>query len=188
MEKNESKWLMTFEQFMEVYGNPINEEKNKYGCAMLFFNFPEIKVFQEKIEKDDLTGDGFEDEPHVTLLNGLHSDEIEDDDVISKCGKGISSILLHNFSCFKNDDYDILKLDVRSNFLHDINGELSKLPHTTDFPDYHPHCTIAYVKKGKGKKYVEMFLDRSFEVFPTKIVYSKPDGSRIQSGFKLKAN
>ena len=188
MEKKEPKWIMTFEQFMEVQGDPINEKKSEFGCAMLFFNFPEMKVFQEKIEKDDLTGNGFEDEPHVTLLYGLHSDEIEDDDVISRCNKGISSMLLHNVSCFENDDYDVLKLDVRSNFLHDINKELSKLPHTTDYPDYHPHCTIAYVKKGKGKKYAEMFLDRSYEVFPTKVVYSKPDGSRIQSGFKLKAN
>jgi hypothetical protein len=29
MEKNEPKWIMTFEQFMEVYGNPINEKKEK---------------------------------------------------------------------------------------------------------------------------------------------------------------
>jgi 2'-5' RNA ligase len=36
----------------------------------------------------------------------------------------------------------------------DINEKLSILPHTTDFPDYNPHITIAYVKKGKGKKYV----------------------------------
>lgn len=193
MEKNEPKWIMTFEQFMEVYGNPINEKKEKdtekkypYGCAMLYFNFPEMKTFHEKIDSEDLAGEGLETEPHVTILYGLHSDEIKDDDVIHICMKGVSSVLLHNVSCFENKEYDVLKFDVRSDFLHDTNEKLSKLPHTTDFPNYHPHCTIAYLKSGKGKKYMEQFSDRSFEVFPSKIVYSKPDGSKIQSGFKLK--
>jgi hypothetical protein len=188
--------LPSYEQFLNEKAVPHTSEQEKktkdenkkypYGCAMLHFNFPEMKIFHERIAGDDLANDGIETEPHVTILYGLHSDEIDDNDVIHTCTSGVASVLLHNISCFENKDYDVLKFDVRSSFLHGMNEELSKLPHTTDFPDYHPHCTIAYLKPGKGKKYMEEFGERSFEVFPTKVVYSKPDGTKIQSGFKLR--
>jgi hypothetical protein len=61
------------------------------------------------------------------------------------------------------DKYDVLKFDVRyptksGAFLHKINSKLQELPHTNGFPDYHPHSTIAYLKSGSGKKYIEKFL------------------------------
>ncbi len=58
----------------------------------------------------------------------------------------------------------------------------TKLPHTTDYPDYHPHTTIAYVKPGEGKKYVGK-IDKPIMVKPNKIVYSKADGSKINYNF-----
>jgi hypothetical protein len=61
-----------------------------------------------------------------------------------------------------------------------VNAELAKLPHTTNFPDYHPHATIGYLKPGTGKKYVELFKDKQYEVVPEKIVYSKPGGERLE--------
>jgi len=180
-----------FEQFLQELGNSLNEAKGKfpYGCSMLFFDFPQMKIIHDEIEKDDIydeEGHGLEDEPHVTLLYGLHSDEIEDDKVLDISSKGIKSIGLGNVSLFENDKYDVLKFDVEAPFLHDINKELSKLPHTTDYPDYHPHCTIAYLKPGTGKKYTKLFKGRIYEVFPTKVVYSKPDGTKLEERFTLK--
>jgi 2'-5' RNA ligase len=64
--------------------------------------------------------------------------------------------------------------------LHEINKELSELPHTTNFPDYHPHATVAYLKKGKAADYIKQLEDISFDVTPSKIVYSKPDGSKTE--------
>jgi hypothetical protein len=190
------KNLLSFQQFLlekrdllpSEQEKKIKDEDKKYtfGKAMLHFNFPDMKIFHERIEADDLTGDGLETEPYVTILYGLHSDDINDEDVIRSCTTGVSSILLHNISCFENEDYDVLKFDVRSSFLHDMNKELVKFPHTNDYPDYSPHCTIAYLKSGKGKKYIEEFGERSYEVFPTKVIYSKPDGTKIRSGFKLR--
>lgn len=190
------KKILSFQQFLLEKKDPHPSEQDKkikneekkypYGSAMLHFNFPDMKIFHERIQADDLTEDGLETEPHVTILYGLHSDDINDEDVIRSCTTGVSSILLHNVSCFENEDYDVLKFDVRSSFLHDMNKELVKLPHTNDYPDYNPHCTIAYLKSGKGKKYIEEFGERSYEVFPTKVIYSKPDGTKIRSGFKLR--
>ena len=169
--------------------NISEAKKYSYGCSMLHFDFPQMKVIHDEIDKDDVyegDGTGLETEPHVTLLYGLHSDEIKDDEVLDASSKGIQSMGLGNPSLFENDKYDVLKFDVEAPFLYDINKELSKLPHTTDFPDYHPHCTIAYLKPGKGAKYTKLLKGRIYEVFPTKVVYSKPDGTKKEARFDLK--
>jgi hypothetical protein len=184
----ENKYIPTFESFLDGLSNELNEgKKYAYGCAMLQFDFPDMKMFHEKIEEDDLSGDGIEKDPHVTLLYGLHSEEIKDIDVIDICQSiKIGPMDLHNISLFENKDFDVLKFDVRSNFLRKINEKLSDLPHTTDYPDYHAHATIAYLKPGKGKKYVDMFNSRAYEVYPTRFVYSKPSGELIRAGVSMK--
>jgi len=175
---------------------PVQESSDKqtydYGCSMIYFDFPKMNEIHSMIDEDDIyteDGDrsyGLETEPHATLLYGLHSDEIEDEDVISASTKpGIPDELkLHNASCFNNDKYDVLKFDVDNDHLHKINAELTKFPHTTDYPDYHPHSTIAYLKKGKGEKYTEKLKDAWYSVNPSKIVYSKPNGDKIEKNLK----
>lgn len=170
----------------------LKEEKAtyEYGCAMLYFSFDKLKELQSKISEDDLyTGSddensryGLEDEPHVTLLYGLHS-EVTDDDVFNTVfdfKDNINDLELINVSKFDNPKYDVLKFDVKSQILKDINKALTKLPHTTDFPDYHAHSTIAYLKKGMSNKYIELFKDNSYKVKPLKIVYSKADGTKLE--------
>ena len=185
---NKSEHIPTFESFMETFEESINEgKKNEYGSAELLFNFPDMKIFHEKIEESDLAGDGIEENPHVTLIYGLHSDEIKENEIIDTCQSvKIGPMDLHNISLFENEDYDVLKFDVRSNFLHKINEKLTDFPHTTEYPDYHAHSTIAYLKSGKGKKYVEMFSSRAFEVYPTHFVYNKSSGEKIRAGVSMK--
>jgi hypothetical protein len=57
---------------------------------------------------------------------------------------------------FENDDkpYDVVKIDVESADLAHLNSWVAnKLECTDKYPEYHPHITLAYVKKGLGKKY-----------------------------------
>jgi hypothetical protein len=171
---------------------PVKEsdsnQKYDYGCSMIYFDFPKMNEIHSVIDEDDIyteDGDrsyGLETEPHATLLYGLHSNEVDDDHVINASTKhGMPNELkLHNASCFNNDKYDVLKFDIDNDHLHKINAELTKLPHTTDYPDYHPHSTVAYLKKGMGNKYTEKLKDSWYTVNPSKIVYSKPDGSKIE--------
>jgi 2'-5' RNA ligase len=192
--------------------NSMNEAKEKdtdktydYGCAMLYFDFPKMKELHESIKDEDIydeDGHGLETEPHCTLLYGLHDKEIENDDDVFDAimkhldGKDIK-ITLHNASLFEND-YDVLKFDVKENMededystdkdiLYKTNKELtSNFPFTTDYPDYHPHATIGYLKKGEGKKYVEEFKDKEYDITPKKIVYSKSNGEKKEKELNKK--
>ena len=84
-------------------------DTHEFGCAMLYFNFPELKKIQEKIDKKDIyeeEGDrsfGLEDEPHVTLLYGFH-EEVTTDQI----KKVLDSLTytwckVHNVSLFENE-------------------------------------------------------------------------------------
>lgn len=158
---------------------------------MVYYDFLEMSTLHSQINEEDIytqTGDrtyGLEDEPHTTLLFGFH-DGVKPDDLFKVCEKhNFTNLLLHNSSCFENQDYAVLKFDtgyaVRGGaYLHKCNAELKKFPHTTNFPDYHPHSTIGYLKKGKGQHYTDLFNKNSYEVTPTKLVYSMPSGEKIE--------
>lgn len=126
-----------------------------------------IKDFSRKIpdeeiytEKDD-DSYGREDEPHIAVRYGLETSNIKD---IEPAFKDIAPIKVKfgKVSVFESDDYDVVKVDVESSDLREANkmvGKTVKLPGETH-KEYIPHATIAYVKKGEGKKYVG---DKSLE-------------------------
>ena len=172
----------------------IKEEKEpvyEYGCVMLYFEpNNEIVEFQKRISPEDLYtedangGYGLETEPHCTLLYGLH-EEVELEDVENTLSNSVFGYCrIHNPSLFENEKFDVLKFDVGyahrgGAFLHNANRMLTTLPHTTSYPDYHPHMTVAYLKPGMGKKYVENLGDvPAFIYKPTHLVYSQPDGTK----------
>jgi 2'-5' RNA ligase len=181
--------IKLFEEFVET----ITEKKGdsySYGCVMLYFDFPQMNEIHEKIEEGDLYTEeedrtyGLEDEPHCTLLYGLHDDVTLDQikEVVNEFD--YTNLILHNASLFENQ-YDVLKFDVgyskeEDKFLHECNEALTKLPHTNDFPDYHPHATIAYIKKGLGEKYTEKLKDQEYTVKPSHIVYSEANGTKTK--------
>lgn len=178
--------IKSFKQFISSLLEKKGET-HSYGCAMVYFDFPQMQELHSLIDPEDVyteEGDrsyGLEDEPHTTLLYGLHSKEIPDETVMEICmSEPISDIVLSNPSLFENPNYDVLKFDAVCPALNSINSKLVKLPHTTSFPDYHPHATIGYLKPGTGKKYVSKLAGQEYTVQPKKIVYSKPDGDRIE--------
>jgi len=100
---------------------------------------------------------GIETHPHVTILYGLH-EEVHEDLVCRICQAvdGPIEIELKDLSVFENEDYDVLKFDVESDVLRNLNKAFQGLPHTTDYPDYSPHLTVAYLKKGTADKYFDL--------------------------------
>jgi hypothetical protein len=177
----------------------LTEGTHQFGCVMIYFGFPtDVIKMQDTIRPDHLCTDdgntGIELEPHCTLLYGLH-EEVTLEDITNVLDKfTFGDVKLHNPSLFENEKYDVLKYDVAypvkgGAFLHKANTELKKLPHTTSFPDYHPHSTIAYLKSGKGNYYKDFFVSKgkdTYVVKPTHAIYSLADGTQHKIQIKIK--
>lgn len=173
--KSYANWLFEKEEKKQTYD---------YGCVMLYFDFPEMENLHSQIDEEHIyTEDndnsyGLETEPHCTLLYGLHDNVSTEmvENIMKNYAFG--SCTIKNASLFENEKFDVLKFDVEGDGLHDCNKDLCKFPHTTNFPDYHPHMTIAYLKPGMGKEYAEMFKDKVETLKPKYVVYSKADGGK----------
>jgi 2'-5' RNA ligase len=165
----------------------VSEKKKdqtySYGCVMGVFNTP---VGKDNTEDEDLFDNeekeyGREIEPHVTVLYGLLDDEIEEDEVVTLLSMiQCPTVKCTEISIFENKEYDVLKWDVESDELNILNKVFTCMfPYESNYPDYHAHSTIAYLKSGKGKKYT----DKPEEPIEKKIdywVYSKADGTKIK--------
>lgn len=167
----------------------MNEQKKyDYGCVMAYVKVPMWNYILKQIETADIhnngkSSSGLETNPHVTILYGLHEDVPDEDvrSVINDVDGRIDDIETDGITLFdSNEDFDVLKFDIKSPKLVQLNKQFSKLDHTTSFPNYHPHLTISYINKGVGDKYLylaDMFSDLSLE--SRVMVYSKTDGTEV---------
>jgi len=180
---------MKIKDILDTITEGKNPKANDYGCVMVYFkpndNFTELldEINNDDVYTDENDGYGLtpSDEFHVTLLYGLHKD-VKDEEV-EEVVKGIEAPkITHNksTSLFEND-YDVLKIDIKPTGLIKYNTLLKKLPHTDTFPGYHPHMTLGYIKKGKGKDYIQKVDDLSIEA--SHIIYSKTDGTQKRYNF-----
>lgn len=101
-------------------------------------------------------GYGREDTPHVTVLYGISDTDAEKTkDILKKLPKQLTATLGKITLFETNPKFDVLKIDVTSPSLARLNDFLCKnVEYHNDYPKYHPHVTLAYLKKGRGKPYV----------------------------------
>jgi tRNA nucleotidyltransferase/poly(A) polymerase len=159
----------------EVEQKPL--KKMDYGCLMLFLDIPVWNKITSVIDPDDVLdveGYGIETEPHTTILYGFHP-EVTPEEVFDLFKLNIPvepiKVGISGISIFSNPEFDVVKFDVESPILNQANKIMSDLPNTNTFPEYHPHITIAYVKKGTGHKYVKPF-EKQRMLIGNKLVYS----------------
>jgi len=178
--------------------NKLLEKKGdtyEKGAVMLYFSFPELLHIHDSImpgdlytEEDEDRSYGYEDEAHTTLLYGVGPDvEVRDIENIVT-GYTFGTCKLHNASLFTtNPNYDVLKFDVEGEPLHQVHQELKSIPYESDFPNFHPHLTIAYIQKGLGQKYASIIKKKYQEILlvPQYIVYSAGDGSQNKINIRI---
>lgn len=163
-------------------------DEPKFGCLMAMVS-PELSSqFVEwtfdHVDPDEVVPDngktGYEDEPHVTVLYGFHPGVTHDEVFAYIKDFGPITLTLGKISKFKQEDQDVLKVDVESKDLHEFNALLQeKFAGRFDnkYPDYHPHMTLAYVKKGIGED-IDPETFEGFEMTITNLVYSYGGGEK----------
>jgi 2'-5' RNA ligase len=173
---NKKNTMLKYSEFIKE-----NNNQSAYGYVSIPVDI-DLESLKSKIDPKDLSERGFSDNPHITLLFGLH-DEVEAHDIMNIVAHyDTFDIEVNGIDIFENEEFDVLKLNVvLSKELKSINKLLSILPHTNDY-DYSPHITIAYLKKGTGKKYIDKDYKKTLTGL-NKVIYSDKD--RNKEVFKI---
>ena len=163
-----------------------NSPRDYYGCVMMDTKIPD---WEENhiggIDEEDVyvkpydQSYGLEQEPHVTVLYGIHEDQVDAETIkeLIKHNMKPITVKVEDVDFFPGEEYDVVKYNIPvTPELQQYRDLFMKFPNTQTFPEYHPHMTLAYVKPGKGQKYKRK-LREPFEVTFTKGVYSDhPEG------------
>ena len=114
-------------------------------------NIPNEELFEDPKEPK-----GRQLEIHVTLKYGLLTDDVKEIEQALK-GEKAPKIKFGKTSFFEPEgkDYDVAIIEVESEDLQKLNKKLcdSVKHEDTTGSEYHPHVTIAYVKRGLGATY-----------------------------------
>lgn len=97
---------------------------------------------------------GSEDDPHITVKFGFNFDEPDRVIKVLKGEKG-GRVKIEEADIFDNNgEYDVLILRCTSKVLGKLHNKLTNDLKTKDtYPNYNPHITIGYFKKGMANKY-----------------------------------
>lgn len=153
----------------EAAYSEFKDGQHKYKFGNTQANLPQdsdahkaISDFQNRIPKDHLANDGTDEEadkPHVTVRYGIQGDS---KDKLREFIKGQKPFIakLGKTAAFPptehSDGAAPLHAPVDSPELHKLNAEIQKHGDfaPSNFPEYKPHVTIAYVKPDKVAQHV----------------------------------
>lgn len=158
-----------------------------YDRSSTQYDFPDkvadkVLRWSKKNVPDNILGeDGREDEIHVTVLYGLFTtDPSEVVEIIKKHKIKSFDVRLSLITAFLNGDQDVLKIDVESNGLHNLHKLLrAELKNDNKYPEYRPHVTIAYLKKGESEKFIGRDDFQGISCKVNSIVFSSKTGEKV---------
>jgi 2'-5' RNA ligase len=148
-------------------------DSDNLGCARLGVEYNEFTLPEEWLyyHPDLHDGGGLVSNAnrHVTLRYGITDPAVTKEDVdflLSFIAEPPAELLVKGINTFQYPEFDVLKLDVATEtnqWLYDASNLLGMLPGVNTFPDYVPHVTLAYIKKGYpilGENYPEWVFTR----------------------------
>lgn len=165
----------------------------EYAFLMIEYDKPEfISDIQDKIKENELYIEeenndyGIEKESHVTLVPCLNNNV----DLVSlkKHLKDISEYdaILTDISKFECDKFDVLKCAVKSHNLMETNKDIVKKFEThSEYKEYQPHMTIAYMKHGMADKYLQTILPKLIYIKPKNFHFSYVDKNGNEKDIKF---
>lgn len=176
--------------FKDLAKNLLIEREGTFSKCSTQCNLKEgvgaILKLAEMVKDDDLHEYGRETQPHVTVLYGITpnvSAKTNTQQALAKCGLSEIKARIGECSKFTNEaeNFEVLKFEIISEDLHRLNKHLcNSVDYTTDYPDYNPHMTIAYVKRGCADKYINK-IGKRLAGFPLKfssVSFSDTDGTQ----------
>lgn len=168
--------------------------ESAYGCLMAPIPSGaagKIVEFSElNIESGDAVGNGIERFPHITVLYGFLPGVGADDISFALQKHGVTRIeaKLGVVTRFVNSpEHDVLKIGVVSDDLHRVNDLLRKEFQShleITYPDYTPHLTLAYVRKG-ACPHIDNHAYFSGDIFTFKELVFKTPGAKETSTIPL---
>jgi 2'-5' RNA ligase len=156
------------------------EGEYDYGCVMAqidddaarkLLEFNHKRISEDLLFVEDQSF-GREYHPHVTIKYGLVNSYSEDQ--MREMLKDVMpfNVELKGIGIFEGDNrYDVVKFEVDSPILRQLNERFSFLPNHDSHPIYNPHMTLAYVRRGFGKRFVKEAKKRANVPVKT-IIYS----------------
>ena len=150
------------------------------------------EIPNEELFEDPKEPKGRQLEIHVTLKYGLLTDDVKEIEQALK-GEKAPKIKFGKTSFFEPEgkDYDVVIIEVESEDLQKLNKKLcdSVKHEDTTGSEYHPHVTIAYVKRGFGAKYKGKDILDGEEIVLNQVIFSpvKGDKTTLELGNKKEA-
>lgn len=168
------KYIKTMENF-------INESNDDYkGCLMAYIDISKDEWYKylNLIDEDDLFIDiendyhGLEKTSHCTILYGLNVDINRVDIKMHLVDIKKFKISSEKVSSFDNDKFDVLKFQINSKQLKDLNKLYrDNFDYKSNYDEYNAHITIAYLKPGTAKKYIKLFNEQF--IFPVDFLVNR---------------
>ncbi len=162
--------------------------ERRFGCLMALVPENEARPIQDfvsTIPEHILAEDGREYEPHVTVLFGFTGEPTARLQAFLR-DYGPLRFTMGRTSRFENQTQDVLKVDIDSDSLHALRDDLIReFDHVADYPDYHPHMTIAYLRPGSGREFDDYSGFEGHTVTVSQLVYSSADQPRVKTGIQL---
>jgi 2'-5' RNA ligase len=167
------------------------DAKPQFGLVMLIPPQEIVNAMldlNESIADEDLAGDGREDHPHITVRYGINTDDVKKiEELLAKTAS--FSVKLEKTGVFppskSSDGAAVVYISASSPELSSLHAALGNTGcfKPSDFPDYKPHMTLAYVKTEVADKYAGLDVLQGQEFKVTSLTIS--DKNKVKTEVTL---